>query len=89
MTLTVRPTPNPDSLMFTLDGASAIPSGMLAFFSAGEAAAHPLGTALFALPGVASVLVVPAFVTVTKRPEADWNPLAAEVERVLTELVGP
>ena len=36
------------------------------------------------LGGVASVLVVPAFVTVTKRPETDWNPLAADVERVLT-----
>jgi hypothetical protein len=88
VTVSVRPTPNPDALMFRLDGATAVGAGMLAFFSAGEAAGHPLGAALFALPGVASVLVVPAFVTVTKRPEADWDPLASEVERVLTELVG-
>ncbi len=87
MTVSVRPTPNPDALMFRLDGASAIPSGLLAFHSAAEAATHPLGAALFALRGVASILVVPAFVTVTKRPEADWNPLAADIERVLTEAV--
>ena len=88
MTVSVRPTPNPDALMFRIDGAQAVPSGLLAFHSAAEAAAHPLGVALFALRGVASVLVVPAFVTVTKRPEADWNPLAADVERVLNEAVG-
>lgn len=88
MTVTVRPTPNPDALMFRLDGATAIDAGMLAFFSAAEAAGHPLGAALFALGGVASVLVVPAFVTVTKRPDTDWDPLAPDVERVLTEFVG-
>ncbi|HEX8386853.1 MAG TPA: NifU N-terminal domain-containing protein [Rubricoccaceae bacterium] len=88
MTVTVRPTPNPDALMFRLDGATAVPSGLLAFHSAAEAADHPLGAALFALRGVASILVVPAFVTVTKRPDASWDPLVADVERVLTEQVG-
>ena len=84
MTVSARPTPNPDALMFRIDGATAIPSGLLAFHSPAEAAEHPLGADLFALGGVASVLVVPAFVTVTKRPDTDWNPLAADVERVLT-----
>ena len=89
MTVSVRPTPNPDALMFRLDGAVAIPSGLLAFHSAAEAAADPLGAALFALPGVASVLVVPAFVTVTKRPETDWDPLVADIERVLAVHIAP
>jgi hypothetical protein len=75
--------------MFRLEGATAIPSGLLAFHSAAEAASDPLGAALFALGGVTSVLVVPAFVTVTKRPEADWDPLVADVERVLAEHVVP
>ena len=88
MTLTVRPTPNPDALMFRLDGGVAIESGMLAFFSAAESAGSPLGAALFALPGVASVLVVPAFVTVTKRPDVDWTPLAGEIEHVIRAHVG-
>lgn len=83
MEIRVRPTPNPDSLMFQIEGAQAVPSGLLAFHSAGEAAADPLGAALFALDGVASLLVVPAFVTVTKRPDAGWDPLAADVEAVL------
>ena len=84
MTVSVRPTPNPDALMFRLDGATAVDAGMLAYFSAAEAQAHPLGAALFALDGVASILVVPAFVTVTKRPESAWDPLAAQVEALLT-----
>lgn len=88
MTVSVRPTPNPDALMFRVDGATVIDGGMLAFFSAAEAQAHPLGVALFALPGVASLLVVPAFVTVTKRPETDWDPLASQVERVLADALG-
>ena len=88
MTVSIRPTPNPDSLMFRLDGGTALESGMLAFFSAAEAAASPLGAALFALPGVASVLIVPAFVTVTKTPEADWTPLADEAEHVILAHLG-
>ena len=88
MTVSVRPTPNPDALMFRIDGAQAVPSGLLAFHSAAEAAESPLGAALFALRGVASLLVVPAFVTVTKRPDVAWDPLAAQVERLLTERLG-
>lgn len=83
VTVTVRPTPNPDALMFRVEGATVIESGMLAFFSSAEAAESPLGAALFALPGVVSVLIVPAFVTVTKRADTDWDPLVSDVERML------
>jgi hypothetical protein len=57
---------------------------MGAFSSPAEAAGDALGEPLFALPGVLNVLVLPAFVTVTKQPEADWNTLVPEIERILT-----
>ena len=85
MTITARPTPNPNSLKFDLGGARAIDSGMLAFHSLLEAAEHELGAELFALRGVESLLIVPEFVTVTKHPAADWDLLAEGVERVLRD----
>ncbi len=83
--IVATPTPNPNALKFAVVGATVIPSGLLSFRSAGEAAAHPLGAALFALDGVADVLLVPPFATVTKHPAADWNLLLPAVERVLTQ----
>ena len=85
MTITARPTPNPNSLKFEVDGAPVVDDGLLAFHSLVEAAEHPLGADLFALRGVESLLIVPAFVTVTKHPAADWDLLAEGVERVLRE----
>lgn len=88
MTITARPTPNPDSLKFEVRGATLLDSGLLAYHSAREAADHPLGAALFGLRGVHSVLIVPGFVTVTKHPAANWDLLAEGVERVLQEHLG-
>jgi hypothetical protein len=86
-----HPTPNPDSLKFTADGQPARPfieSGLAAFHSAAEATGDVLGEALFGVPGVSTVLVLPAFVTVTKRPEADWSAVAGGVEAVLNAHLG-
>ena len=80
----VQPTPNPNSLKFAAAGRPFIERGMGAFASAAEADGDPLGEPLFALPGVLNVLVLPAFVTVTKQPDADWNALLPEIERILT-----
>jgi len=79
----VQPTPNPNSLKFASTGPPFIEAGMGAFSSAAEAKGDPLGEPIFALPGVHNVLVLPAFVTVTKQPGADWNDILPGVERVL------
>lgn len=81
----VQPTPNPNSLKFAATGRPFIESGMGAFASPAEAAGDPLGEPLFAVPGVLNVLVLPAFVTVTKQPQADWSALVPEIERILTQ----
>ena len=86
--VTTQPTPNPNSLKFSIEGHSFIDRGMQAFSSAREAAADPLGAALFALDGVANVFIVPAFVTVTKHPAASWDRLATAIERILLDAIG-
>lgn len=85
---TVQPTPNPNSLKFTTTAGPFIEQGMGAFDSAAEADGDPLGAPLFAVPGVINVLVLPPFVTVTKRPDADWNDVLPRVEQILTAHLG-
>lgn len=85
MTVTPRPTPNPNSLKFDVEGATLTDGETLAFHSAREADGHELARALFALRGVDTLLIVPSFVTVTKQVAADWDLLAEGVERVLHE----
>lgn len=82
-TFEVQPTPNPHSLKFAATGAPFREGGLGAYASAAEAADDPLAAALFAIDGVADVLILPAFTTVTKRPDADWNALLPDVEDVL------
>lgn len=76
-------TPNPNSLKFTAPGQTFIDTGLLSFRSAKAAAAHPLAAALFAIEGICDVLILPEFVTVTKRPDVPWR----VVERPIIEVL--
>ena len=69
-------TPNPDAMKFTLD------TRLEAMFNAANsdaAADIPFAAAVLAVEGVASVFGVNDFVTVTRRPGADWAPIIAAV----------
>ncbi len=79
----VSPTPNPDSFKFTLNKGHFIESGMESFNTPEEADAHPLGSRLFSLPGVANVFILPQFVTITKHPAEDWDLLVPKIERAI------
>lgn len=79
----VSPTPNPDSLKFTLSDGQFIESGMETFNAPEEADDHPLGRRLFSLSGVANVFILPQFVTITKHPAADWDLLVPKVEHAM------
>lgn len=74
-------TPNPNAVKFVCS-VPAIDGGALTW-RAGDRTDHPLGAALLAIPGVASAFAVGDFVTVTRRPTADWDTLAPEVEAAL------
>ena len=89
MTVSPRPTPNPNSLKFEVRGATLTDNARgLPYQSAREASGDALATALFGIRGVQSLLIAPDWVTVTKQVAADWDLLAAAVEEVLKEHVG-
>ena len=81
--LNIQPTPNPNSLKFTVKNRTFLDGGMASFNGPVEALGHPLGEALFALPGIANVFILPQFLTVTKKPEADWDALLPALERAI------
>ena len=83
MTISARPTPNPNSLKFEVDGATVIDSGLRAYHAAHEVDDDDLARDLFSIRGVESLMIVPDFVTVTKHTAADWDDLAEGVEHVL------
>jgi hypothetical protein len=76
-TATPGPSPNPNALRFALD--TMLPD-TLNFGSAAEAAGNPFAEAVFAVDGVASIFGVNDFVTVNRRPDADWEPIVAAVQ---------
>ena len=76
-TATPTPSPNPNALRFGLDVTLA--DGLNV---ADQAAAdgHPFTAAVFATPGVASIFGVNDFVTVSRTPGADWDPIVTAVQ---------
>ncbi|MEO7398367.1 MAG: NifU N-terminal domain-containing protein [Ilumatobacteraceae bacterium] len=69
-------TPNPDAMKFTLDVRLA---EMFNATDPAAAAANPFALEVFAAGGVASVFGVNDFVTVTRQPGAEWDPIVAAV----------
>ena len=76
-TATPQPSPNPNALRFQLD--ITLPT-TLSFSSAADAASEPFAHEVFAAEGVAAVFGVNDFVTVTRTPGADWDPIIAVVQ---------
>lgn len=73
---------DPDSCKFTLS-RSLHPGGPWFFASPEAAAGSPLGERLFALGGVASVLIASNVVTIGKAPGAVWTGLKAAIGAAL------
>jgi hypothetical protein len=76
-------TPNPNALKCVLP--HRLGGGRRSYFRPGDARDDPLAAALFAIPGVANVLIHDDWVTVGKTPDADWKSLRPALERVLRE----
>ena len=70
------PTPNPDAMKFTLD--TTLPA-MFNVTSADAAAGHRFAEAVFAAGGVAAIFGVDDFITVTRQPGFEWDPIVAAV----------
>jgi hypothetical protein len=79
-----EPTPNPNSLKFTMN--RMVWEGRAQTFSdPAQAIAAPLARALLGVSGVASVFFLRDFVTVNREPGAAWEPIATDVEQILRE----
>jgi hypothetical protein len=79
-------TPNPNAMKFSCS-VKVVPKGSLSLNNAGVAAAHPLGAAIFAVPGVRAVFAVNDFVTVTKEESASWDDLRPRLEVAISEVL--
>lgn len=73
---TPSPTPNPDAMKFTLD--TRLPAS-INFANAAAAAAHLFAAEVFEVEGVAAIFGVNDFVTITRVPGADWDPITTAV----------
>ena len=69
---------DPDTCKFTVS-RTVHPGGPFFFDSKERAAGSPLPERLFALPGVANVLIAESVVTVGKEPGASWSGLKAAI----------
>lgn len=74
----VSDTPNPNARKFTCS-VTVVEKGSMSFQSADEGAGHPIGKAIWAVPGVKGVFGVKDFVTVTKAEGADWGALTPKL----------
>ena len=83
----IQPTPNPNAAKFVLD--RTVSDQPASFFTAEAAKGHPLAERLFQVPGVSSLLLLGDFITVNKRPEANWADINRRVRRVLLDAASP
>jgi hypothetical protein len=81
-TATPQPSPNPNALRFQLD--TKLPA-LISFASAADAEGDPFASAVFAAGGVANVFGTNDFVTVSRSPGADWDPIVAAVQAAAAE----
>jgi hypothetical protein len=69
--VTPSTTPNPNAMKFTLD--VTLPERIDT--TRGEGTDGPFAQAMLGVDGVASVFGVNDFVTITREPDADWDPI--------------
>lgn len=83
MSVRFQATPNPNAGKFVVGRTVVEGTSSRSFYSAEQAAADPVATALFELDGVASIFMVDDFVTVTKQADAEWSDLIPRVTSTL------
>lgn len=78
----VQQTPNPHSLLYHVD-RTVTEERMVQYGTSEEAQGDPLASAIFSVPGVASVFFMPNSVTVSKAAEADWPSVGPAAEAAI------
>jgi len=80
--ITMQGTPNPNAAKFTLN---RVVTAQGKTYRDSSAADVEWAKQLLMIPGVVQVFAINSFISVNKRPEADWNVIGPQVERVLRE----
>jgi hypothetical protein len=80
----VQPTPNPNASKFVLD--RPISDRPISFLNPDQGRGDPVASKLFAIQGVASILLLGDFVTVNKTADAKWSSITRKVEEILKNL---
>ena len=75
-------TPNANAYKVTVPEPFCVGSRIM---SSPDKATTPVAKALFAVPGVQALFFLNDFVTVTKRPEADWDAVLPRVKEALEQ----
>lgn len=78
MFIQTEPTPNPQTMKF-LPGVPVMPQGTAFYTDAKLAEESPLASALFKIDDVSAIFLGSEFVTVTKKEDAEWDLLKAEL----------
>lgn len=84
MYIETETTPNPATLKF-LPGRQVMPSGTREFTNPEDAAASPLGEALFSLGDVTGVFYGQDFISVSAAAGTDWSQLKPQVVSILLD----
>ncbi len=79
MPIVPQHTPNPNALKFSV----GVEVGGPRSYVPANAGDDPVAGELFGIDGVVSVFMTADFVTVTKKPDADWSGIAAAVTAIL------
>lgn len=76
-----EPTPNPNAMKIVIEPDTG--GRPRSYLSASDAAEDPLAAGLFAIAGVANVLIHSSFITVGKEEQAAWGPIRRRATAVI------
>jgi len=82
LSISVQATPNPNAAKFTLNRVVATQGTTYRDAASAQA---PWAKQLLAIDGVTQLFAINNFVSVTKTPQADWNVLRLQIERILRD----
>jgi len=90
--ISIQGTPNPQAAKFTLNRDVAArgttyrraPSAASATNAAGEGQ-PPWAAQLLELPGITQIFALNNFIAITKTPEAEWDTITPQAERILRQ----
>ncbi len=78
-------TPNPNSLKITTNAGRFIDSGLISASSGDDFDEDSLAHALLSIEGVQDILLLPAFLTISRTDGVAWSTLMPKVESVLRD----